>query len=115
MLRLGGPTGEFEVDGFVSDVGLGMDLRDEGDSLRWTLSHLGTGHRICDIEGSVVEAFAVADEIAACGNWHFTDPEDRHPLRDAVRAVFARHADKVTPSLANLPPPPTHEGTETVQ
>jgi hypothetical protein len=64
----------------------------------WSLTHCGTGHRVCVIKAHMVEAFDIATEIAECGEWDFDSLNgwrDRDPeLMDKVRAVLARHGDK---------------------
>ena len=62
----------------------------------WMLTHLGTGHRICMIDGTVANAFPIATEIADCGDWEFDglkgwvnrDPE----LPTKFRAIIDAHS-----------------------
>jgi hypothetical protein len=37
----------------------------------WCLTHLGSGHAVCNIKGKVAVAFAIAAEIADLGDWSF--------------------------------------------
>ncbi len=56
--------------------GLGLSMAIKGSPKgrrppRWALIHLGSGHLVCFIEGTVAEAFLIATEIADCGDWDF--------------------------------------------
>lgn len=48
----------------------------------WSLTHLGTGHCIFQLQGGVAKAFPVAAEIAEAGDWDFLSLQghkDRFP------------------------------------
>ena len=66
----------------------------------WSLTHLGTGHKICLIKGDVRTAFPVATEIAEAGDWDFLSLEgwkDRFPdMKEVVGAIIERHAKIAT-------------------
>jgi hypothetical protein len=92
-----------EIFGRVSG-GLGM-LQVRGCAARdatkpeWSLTHVGTGHRVCLIRATEVEAFAIATEIAALTNWDFVGV-DGWKSRDSamprkVRSFARRYGDKV--------------------
>jgi hypothetical protein len=82
--------------------GLGLSFDRKGNKRRrplWTLSHLGSGHRVAHIEGKVAEAFPIATEIAECGDWDAfempsgwrnVDPE----LPTKLLAIVQRHRDR---------------------
>ncbi len=61
----------------------------------WTLTHLGSGHVVCNIEAHETEAFSIATEIAECGDWGFDglkgylnlDPD----LPEKALVVIRRH------------------------
>lgn len=38
----------------------------------WALTHLNSGHRICDLIGEVKDIFPLASEIAELTDWSFT-------------------------------------------
>lgn len=65
----------------------------------WSLTHLGTGHRVCLIHCHMVEAFGVATEMAECGDWDFDSLvgwKDRDPdLPMKCVAIIERHGKKV--------------------
>lgn len=92
-----------EVEGYVYR-GLGLTIAIKGSPKgrrppRWTLTHLGSGHAVCNLTGHVKDAFPIATEIAECGDWSFDglygwkniDPE----LADKFRAIQAKHAKQV--------------------
>ncbi len=83
--------------------GLGLDMTMKGSpkgrrSPTWSLTHLGTGHRVCLIFGQDADVLPIATEIAECGDWIFhdldgwqnLDPE----LMDKFQAIIAKHGKK---------------------
>lgn len=79
-------------------LGITMSVRPSPAGVRpaeWSLTHLGSGHRVCIIAAAEVEAFAIADDIAGAGDWSFDglfgwqnrDPE----LMDRLGAILVRH------------------------
>jgi hypothetical protein len=80
--------------------GLGYDLRQPvGTSLAvdsiWAVTHLGTGHAICHIEGTEPEIAVIATEFAQAGNWNFAsldgwknvDPD----LLEKIKTILKKH------------------------
>lgn len=61
----------------------------------WSLCHLGSGHTVCLIDGRVAVAFAIASEIAECGDWSFdglkgwinVDPE----IPEKCKVIMAKY------------------------
>lgn len=68
----------------------------------WTLTHLGSGHVVCNIEAHEAEAFAIATEIAECGDWDFDGLKgylNRDPdLPEKFRALMQKHGKRVVRS-----------------
>lgn len=61
--------------GFLRDH-LGLSLIQKASpkghrKARWSLAHLNTGHRIIQLFGPLPSVMALADEIAALGDWSF--------------------------------------------
>lgn len=60
----------------------------------WSLSHLGSGHRIAILHGDVATAFPIASEIAEAGDWEFDSLhgwKDRFPdAKEKVDEILAR-------------------------
>lgn len=92
-------TGPSMVAGYVYR-GLGMWIAIQGSPKgkrppTWSLQHLGSGHRLCLIDGTVAKAFPVATEIAQAGEWDFLSLEgwkDRFPdAPERLREILARH------------------------
>lgn len=55
--------------------GLGLFLVEQRKGLepaKWSLTHLGSGHRVGLIPGDELDVFKVATEIAECGDWEFS-------------------------------------------
>lgn len=53
-------------------LGLVLSVRGSPKGRRkpiWALTHLGSGHALCLIEGDVKTAFPIASEIAELGDW----------------------------------------------
>lgn len=80
--------------------GLGIHLTIKGSPKgrrppTWSLSHLGSGHKVCLIDGKVATAFEIASEIADCGDWSFDglkgyiniDPD----IKEKFRALCEKH------------------------
>lgn len=68
-------TGPYAVSGYTYR-GLGLHIlnplpKKGRHSAQWGLSHLGTGHRLCMMEGDVATVFPIATEIAEAGDWGF--------------------------------------------
>lgn len=60
--------------------GLGVAIRAEGSPKgrikpKWALTHLGTGHSICQILGDEGFALGIATRIAELGDWSFDSLE----------------------------------------
>lgn len=110
------PSGPREVAGYVFRS-LGLHLAVKGRGRRapeWSLTHLGTGHRLCVIKGKVAVAFPIATEIAECGDWDWDgflgyrnrDPE--LPLRFAAivsghkecHRRYGRHHEEIAREIA---------------
>jgi hypothetical protein len=84
------------VEGYLYG-GLGICKLEKG---WWSLSHLGCGHRIATIKGTVAEAFPIASEIADCTNWLAFEMLDGWrnfdpKLPDKVKAIKAKHRGHV--------------------
>lgn len=65
----------------------------------WSLTHLGSGHRLALIEGDVRTAFPIATEIAESGDWDFLSLEgwkDRFPdAPERLRELCERYGKMV--------------------
>lgn len=76
------------------ELGLHM-LTERGKVPTWSLTHLGTGLRICNITGKVAVSFPVATEIAEAGDWGFISMvgyKDRFPeSANKLREILGRH------------------------
>lgn len=61
----------------------------------WALTHLGSGHQLCRIKGTVATVFPIASEIAESGDWSFDGLDGwRNQFPDAkekLEAVAAKH------------------------
>ncbi|WP_068093385.1 hypothetical protein [Novosphingobium rosa] len=94
------PSGPTPKAGYVyRSLGLWQEIRPSPKGRRpaqWSLTHLGTGHKVCSIRGDVATAFPVATEIAEAGNWDFLSLEgwkDRFPdVYEVVGEILSRHA-----------------------
>lgn len=64
---------------------------------RWSLTHLGSGHKLCNIDGDRGVAFPLASEVAQCGNWQFAGLRGYMSrdaaLRERVAEIIARHRE----------------------
>lgn len=96
------PWGPSPTSGYVYK-GLGLAVAIEGSPkgrrpTTWTLTHLGTGHAVCRIDGDVKTAFPIATEIAECGEWDFDSLSgwrDRDPeIPKKVAAIMERHGKR---------------------
>lgn len=85
------PSGPESVDGYVYR-GLGLDKNSPGC---WTLTHLGTGHRICLIDDLLENAFRIGTEFADCADWSFNSllgwKNEQPDLAEKVAALCERH------------------------
>lgn len=96
------PTGPYRVAGYVyNGLGLHQAIGASPKGKRpptWTLTHLGSGHRVASIKGTVADAFPVATEIAEAGDWTFDGLYGwRNQFPDAferVKEIIARHAKR---------------------
>ena len=92
-------AGFHKVAGYAH-LGLGIHMIIKGSPKGrrpplWSLRHLGSGHTVCMIEGKVAVAFAIASEIAECGDWSFdglkgyvnVDPE----IPEKFRTIYAKY------------------------
>lgn len=92
-------AGPHPVAGYVYR-GLGLHIRVSASPKgrkppTWTLTHLNTGHSICNLTGKVADVFPVAAEVAECGDWTFEglhgwknmDPE----LGFRTKAIAEKH------------------------
>lgn len=64
----------------------------------WGLYHLGSGHVIVNLEGTVATAFPIATEIAEAGDWDFLSMEgwkDRFPDAPEKTAEIAAKYPKI--------------------
>jgi len=63
----------------------------------WIVTHLGTGHTVCQITAHEATAFAIADQIAGLGNWGFdglTGWRNRDPdMMQRLHAVLKLHPE----------------------
>lgn len=76
----------------------------------WIVIHLGSGHSVAEISGTIATAFPIASELAECGDWDFEgldgwrnhDPDlpqklvdfcARHPKHAKPRAGGGGHSD----------------------
>lgn len=93
------PYGPARRSGYVYR-GLGLHVVNKGSPKgkrppRWTLTHLGSGHALCWLDGDVATAFTVATEIAEAGDWDFLSLQgwkDRFPdAPDRLREILDRH------------------------
>lgn len=91
--------GPVEEDGFLYRS-LGMFQVTRGSPKgrrppRWSLTHLGTGHRIVLIEAHTAQAFEIATEFAECTDWDFNSTQgwrDRDPdLMSKLTDLFAKY------------------------
>lgn len=69
------PYGPRPTRGFTCK-GLGIHLITRASSkgrrpARWSLTHLGTGHRLCEVRGSMEHVQAIVGELADTGDWTF--------------------------------------------
>lgn len=66
----------------------------------WVLTHMGSGHAVCTIDAHETEAFAIATEIAECGEWDFDGLRgyiNRDPtLREKYGAVAAKYPKQIS-------------------
>lgn len=77
----------------------GLGLHKVSDKPEWNLTHLGSGHAVAVIKGTVAEAFPIATEIAESADWDFDglngwrnrDPE----LPAKVMAIMAKYKKRV--------------------
>ena len=71
----------------------------------WILTHLGTGHEVCQITAHEPQAFALADQIAALGDWDFDGLEgwrNRDPdLMQRLHAFLKLHPEATRSGLNN--------------
>lgn len=66
---------------------------------QWSVTHLGTGHKVCSIMGTVANAFPLATELAELSDWDFDglngwvnrDPE----LKNKVKEFAERNPKQV--------------------
>ena len=87
------------VGGYVNN-GLGLHMHAAGSPkgrrpANWTLSHLGTGHRLAYLSGGLSVVLPVATEIAEAGDWgflSFAGYKDRFPdAQERLREIIGRH------------------------
>ena len=68
----------------------------------WSLIHLGTGHRLANLNGDAATVFPVATEIAEAGEWDFLSLKgwpDRFPdAPDRLGAIIARYPEIASPA-----------------
>lgn len=66
-------SGTLEVSGYVyRGLGLHIQSQKRGKSPPiWNLTHLGSGHAVCSIRGSVRTAFSIATKISESSDWDF--------------------------------------------
>src|SRR5262249_9658336 len=67
---------------------------------KWSLTHLGSGRAVCRVEGKVSVAFAIASEIADCGDWSFDGLNgyiniDRE-LPEKTKAIMEKYAKAIS-------------------
>ena len=66
----------------------------------WTLTHLGTGHRLAYLRGDVATVFPVGAEIAEAGDWDFLSMQgwkDRFPdARQRLEEICAAYPKVAT-------------------
>ncbi len=91
------PSGPTTVAGYEHrELGLHL-VTGRGKSATWSLTHLGTGLQLCQIDGSVAVAFPVATEIAEAGDWGFISMEgfkDRFPeAGKRLHEILERHTN----------------------
>ncbi|PXW76001.1 hypothetical protein C7451_106165 [Blastomonas natatoria] len=92
------PYGPADVPGYTyRGLGLHLIMQQSPKGRRpamWSLSHLGSGHRIAIINGNVATAFPIASEIAEAGDWEFDSLhgwKDRFPdAKEKVDEILAR-------------------------
>ena len=69
------PDGPVKRPGYEhGGLGMWLELRASPKGKRrdkWSLTHLGTGLRVCHIHGRVADAFPIASRIAAAFDWTF--------------------------------------------
>ncbi len=77
---------------------LGMHMVGSKTKPRWSLTHLGTGLKLCVIDGDVRTAFPIATEIAEAGDWGFISIvgyKDRFPdAAEVLGKILTKHAGK---------------------
>lgn len=65
----------------------------------WSLTHLGSGLRICIVRGDVKAAFPIAKEIADLGDWDFDGGDgwkNRFPnAPELMQAIAKKHGRQV--------------------
>lgn len=75
----------------------------------WTLTHVGSGHRVCGFEGNVAAVFPLAWEVANLGDWDFDglygwknrDPELMQKFREwAAKNGIKRGNNKSSEDMA---------------
>ena len=75
LFEIAMPPGPRMVAGYTYR-GLGLHIIRNGSPKggrkpRWSLSHLGTGHKLAVLDGDVRTVFTVASDIAEAGDWTF--------------------------------------------
>lgn len=66
----------------------------------WSLTHIGSGHRVGTLHGDAATAFPVATEIALAGDWTFdglTGWKNQFPdVEERLGEIIARHSKVFT-------------------
>lgn len=96
--------GAYAVAGYTyRALGLHMQIKGSPKGRRppsWALTHLGSGHCICQIKGKVADALPIATDIAECGDWDFDGLDgwkNRDPnLPAKVITITDRYAKQVS-------------------
>lgn len=78
----------------------GIAIHQIGDADFWTITHLGTGHRLMGILGNIDIAKEIAEELADATDWRFTERPDPNSevgkrLRFIRNEVMARWQDHI--------------------
>jgi hypothetical protein len=100
-----GHFGPYSVPGYVYR-GLGLHRSLEGSPKgrrppTWTLTHLGSGHAVCRLKGTVAVVFPIGFQIAECSDWEFDGLDgwkNRDPqLPETVRKILSDHGIEWNP------------------
>ena len=76
--------------------GLGIYQRKPND---WSITHLGTGHKLFLVTGKMERVMRIARRIANAADWHFNampeNPEVYFALMDIVRREYMKYTNSL--------------------